>query len=589
MEASFQSNQYPRKLEQGALEREREKIRLLHQRQQDALKSLEVLESKVGGMSLKDNGESERNARDATIPSAELPTVFFMAAHPELGMKSEEKNSGIEEGQINVDKAPMSPDDLEWSASENETADEHSESEPAPISISDLAKCTQHVKILLKRINALQSSFENSSPGTSKQSRKLHKLYRRFCQKFESDGLKSSAHAIPRHLPPFPPSFNGQPSFPNTAQSSQRDEKDASIAPRIPQIQHQQGPTADPNAVAIYTRNENAFRIQANLEPALPFPTPQFHGYRPPVPVTPVDGKQPQFHGHRLPAGPVDDKQRRPHGPPNVVGHPGMPSPAPRPRGPKLKFRKEDDDLLIELKEKNNLAWNQIADFFPGRTSGTLQMRYCTRLKKRRRSNDDTPIVDNLGESSLRHDVVASTPTKELATIEISKAREKQDNPGQVAVSSPKNTALQNKISVSSPSVQEVQANEPADARNAKDEDSEKETFEHQFPPTAFGSLPAQGYPLHYIFADHKSNDKVQPRAPLQVQQGLQAEDSIVEGQEKRRKGRKPDSDSIHDAKKRRCISSACAPCRKRKSKVRGCSLHFSLYNTTLSCPAFAI
>lgn len=58
-----------------------------------------------------------------------------------------------------------------------------------------------------------------------------------------------------------------------------------------------------------------------------------------------------------------------------------MPEPAPRPRGPKLKFTPEDDQLLIDLKENKSLTWKQIADFFPGRSSGTLQVRYCTKLK----------------------------------------------------------------------------------------------------------------------------------------------------------------------------------------------------------------
>ncbi|CAK7218065.1 hypothetical protein SCUCBS95973_003363 [Sporothrix curviconia] len=68
-------------------------------------------------------------------------------------------------------------------------------------------------------------------------------------------------------------------------------------------------------------------------------------------------------------------------GAPSVVGQAGMPAPAPRPRGPKLKFTPEDDQLLIELKENKSLTWKQIADFFPGRSSGTLQVRYCTKLK----------------------------------------------------------------------------------------------------------------------------------------------------------------------------------------------------------------
>ena len=54
---------------------------------------------------------------------------------------------------------------------------------------------------------------------------------------------------------------------------------------------------------------------------------------------------------------------------------------APRPRGPKLKFTPEDDQLLVDLKENKSLTWKQIAEFFPGRSSGTLQVRYCTKLK----------------------------------------------------------------------------------------------------------------------------------------------------------------------------------------------------------------
>lgn len=96
----------------------------------------------------------------------------------------------------------------------------------------------------------------------------------------------------------------------------------------------------------------------------------------------------PQHHHHRLPNQPPPNKMQRfnsppmqHHGPPSVVGQDGMPPPALRPRGPKLKFTPEDDQLLVDLKEKKNLTWKQIADFFPGRSSGTLQVRYCTKLK----------------------------------------------------------------------------------------------------------------------------------------------------------------------------------------------------------------
>lgn len=75
-----------------------------------------------------------------------------------------------------------------------------------------------------------------------------------------------------------------------------------------------------------------------------------------------------------------------------MVGKEGMPSPAARPRGPKLKFTTEDDALLVDLKEKKNLTWKQIADFFPGRTSGTLQVRYCTKLKAKTTSWTDENV-----------------------------------------------------------------------------------------------------------------------------------------------------------------------------------------------------
>jgi hypothetical protein len=43
---------------------------------------------------------------------------------------------------------------------------------------------------------------------------------------------------------------------------------------------------------------------------------------------------------------------------------------------PNLKFTAEDDQLLVDLKENRNLTWKRIAEFFPGRSSGTLQVRY---------------------------------------------------------------------------------------------------------------------------------------------------------------------------------------------------------------------
>ncbi|KAL1880774.1 hypothetical protein VTK73DRAFT_5159 [Phialemonium thermophilum] len=117
----------------------------------------------------------------------------------------------------------------------------------------------------------------------------------------------------------------------------------------------------------------------------------------------------PTHHHHRLPdTGPPNKLARREGeggggGAPSVVGQAGMPPPAPRPRGPKLKFTPEDDQLLIDLKENKNLTWKQIADFFPGRSSGTLQVRYCTKLKaKTTQWSDETDGQDQKLRAALQ-------------------------------------------------------------------------------------------------------------------------------------------------------------------------------------------
>ncbi len=79
---------------------------------------------------------------------------------------------------------------------------------------------------------------------------------------------------------------------------------------------------------------------------------------------------------------------------PSAVGQAGMPEPVPHTRNPKLKFSPDDDQRLVDLKENKNLTWKQIAEFFPGRSSGTLQVRYCTKLKvKMTVWTDDTVSV----------------------------------------------------------------------------------------------------------------------------------------------------------------------------------------------------
>ncbi len=128
----------------------------------------------------------------------------------------------------------------------------------------------------------------------------------------------------------------------------------------------------------------------------------------PPQPIMGVGyGQVQHFHTHPLPNQGHRSKMPRmsegdsmagPSGSaPSVVGLEGMPMPAARPRGPKLKFTPEDDGLLVDLKENKSLTWKQIAEFFPGRSSGTLQVRYCTKLKaKTTQWTDETVSLSSI-------------------------------------------------------------------------------------------------------------------------------------------------------------------------------------------------
>jgi hypothetical protein len=69
-------------------------------------------------------------------------------------------------------------------------------SEDEPISSEDLLKCTKHVQKLLRRIESLQTLVSEAKPARSR--RRVHKAYRRFCSKIESDVLRP---AVARDLP----------------------------------------------------------------------------------------------------------------------------------------------------------------------------------------------------------------------------------------------------------------------------------------------------------------------------------------------------------------------------------------------------
>ncbi|CAG8902812.1 unnamed protein product [Penicillium egyptiacum] len=66
------------------------------------------------------------------------------------------------------------------------------------------------------------------------------------------------------------------------------------------------------------------------------------------------------------------------------------------------RFLPKDDQLLIELKEERSLPWKRIAEYFPGRSEGSLQVRYCTRLKGGRKAGNSGRSSHATSKSSYR-------------------------------------------------------------------------------------------------------------------------------------------------------------------------------------------
>jgi len=64
-------------------------------------------------------------------------------------------------------------------------------------------------------------------------------------------------------------------------------------------------------------------------------------------------------------------------------------APQRRRSGAQGKFTSDEDDLIIHLKEELRLSWAEIhrrhITKYPGRSKGSLQVRYCTKLKGRER------------------------------------------------------------------------------------------------------------------------------------------------------------------------------------------------------------
>jgi hypothetical protein len=159
-----------RHFEKSALEQEREKIRELHQKQQDALQGLQALESRLSKIALDDDETLHGSTTRSRVSSMNQATAAAVAT------------SDATSGKSNILTIDLSTPDSDTSDSDATATDEEDEH----LSIAELTQAAKHIQKLLKRITVLQHSFANGNqPSSVHKKRRVHKMYQRFCRKWE--------------------------------------------------------------------------------------------------------------------------------------------------------------------------------------------------------------------------------------------------------------------------------------------------------------------------------------------------------------------------------------------------------------------
>lgn len=184
-----------RQLEKTALEEEREKIRELHQRQQDSLQCLQVLEKGIRAINL-DNDESQHT--ESRLPSAIPTSAFMIHPNPPLAPNDlPELNMAVLQTKCKSKNITTKPDSPETSYNDSTVTDD--EDEDNRLILEELTKATNHIQLFLERITELQEDI--GMYGSECMEQQVRMLYRRFCRKWESNIFATSKapSAMPRH------------------------------------------------------------------------------------------------------------------------------------------------------------------------------------------------------------------------------------------------------------------------------------------------------------------------------------------------------------------------------------------------------
>lgn len=188
-------------MEKASLEEQRKNIREMHQQQQDSLKILKTLESRLCNVRLGDESTLHSSEPPSRTSTNEVNPIQVMAIAP---------TSSTGNAQVKSNNAAM--DLLAADTSETSDSDASTDEEGEPLTAEDLAKCTSHIQKLLRRVTKLQNAMENRQGVQKHRKRRIQKMYTRFCHKFETDIISTPSRPP---LATMTSSTNGKP--PKTA------------------------------------------------------------------------------------------------------------------------------------------------------------------------------------------------------------------------------------------------------------------------------------------------------------------------------------------------------------------------------------
>ncbi|PSN60006.1 hypothetical protein BS50DRAFT_217244 [Corynespora cassiicola Philippines] len=244
-------------LEKSDLHEVREKIRELHQRQQESLKSLQALETKLSKLNFDDDDSVQGSS-----PSTRVPTIDFLTS-PSLPSYSIQAKM-----DANFKSTPSAERDPPTDDSDSSDSDEIMSDDEEHMALDEISKCARHVQKLLNQINVLQRS-----PSDRQDSRRrIRKLYRRFCRRFESDlatsGTKSTPDSLP--LPAFaPPPRVLRPAPTITIAPQKQGSMETETSPDPSEISRPEDPSGHSRKSSITVSNQNSPLARDKMESPL--------------------------------------------------------------------------------------------------------------------------------------------------------------------------------------------------------------------------------------------------------------------------------------------------------------------------------